>query len=510
MELIKNKVAQYMLISDGAYVQEEMLETIVPDVNPDVLRIVWASSDVCVKEKLLQTGKLRASGEVRSRIFYTAEGDATVWQVEGVTPFACAFDVEEAMADDTLFAICDTVSAQATLVNPRKLSVKTRFSMQTKIYRAQEIEFIEGVECDDADGVNTLVEQTSPLVLVGIHERKIAMNEELRLSGPDVSAADRLYRTEVSFVTEDQRVLTNKIMLRGTATVKALTISEKGGYLGQHVYNLPFSQIVECDNTDPGDDVAVTYALMQKDIRMTTGADGAPMLECSLAATAQALVNRRVNVNVMTDLYSTAYDSTYEACEVSARLTDKVNTVTAAFCEVAEPDYPAVKICDYSIAFEYRKPGQGDRNVLGWVCFQVIYETTTGGLCCMAKRIEVEGQIDCAYSRGTIVHLACQDVDVVCTDESTICMKGKAVFTVTCPECQTYKQVKGCKLNRQSCKSRPKCGTLILRSYDKQESIWQIAKSYGTTTTDIMTANKIADESELSDGRLILIPFGRQ
>ena len=49
MELLKNKVNQYTLVSDGVYGQEETLETIVPDVNPDVLRIICASSSACSK-----------------------------------------------------------------------------------------------------------------------------------------------------------------------------------------------------------------------------------------------------------------------------------------------------------------------------------------------------------------------------------------------------------------------------------------------------------------------------
>lgn len=508
MELLKNKVAQYTLVSDGAYGQEETLETIVPDVNPDVLRIICASSELCMKEKSIQTGKIRANGEIRSRIFYTAEGDSTIWQVEGVTPFTCTVDLPEAGADDTLIASCGVVGAQASMVNPRKLSVKTRYCIYAQIYRQEAAEFIEGVDCKPEDGMNTRVETVQPLALVGLPERRLVINEEIRLSGGAL-ATDRLYRSEVSWAIEEQKVLTNKIMLRGSACVKAVTIAEKDGALSQHVYNLPFAQIIESDNTDVDDEVRVECRMMQKEIRLVAGADGAPVLQCSITASAQAFVSRRTQVRILTDLYSTAYESELETAEIVTRVNDGRQSVTALFSETAQTDYPAVRVQDVSVCCECRRPTPGDTSAAGWLCFQVLYETTTGGLCCLSRKIEVEAQLDSPFPRGACLQLECVEPQVTCTEDGGLCLTGKGVFVCTCPECKTYRQIKSCRLNRQSCKSRPRRGTLILRSYDGKDTIWQIAKKYNTTSGDILAANKITGESELTAGRLIIIPFSR-
>ena len=509
MELLKNKVNQYTLVSDGVYGQEETLETIVPDVNPDVLRIICASSDICVKEKSLQTGKVRATGEVRSHIFYTAEGDSTIWQVEGVTPFSCTADVPEAGPDDTLIAFCEVVNAQASLVNPRKLSVRTRYCLHAQVYRQDTVEFVEGVECAAEDGVNTLVQTVQPLTLVGLHERRLAINEEIRITGGNVLPTDRLYRSEVTWVTEDQKVLTNKIMLRGSACVRAVILSEKDGSLSQHVYNLPFAQIIESDNTDAGDEVTVSYLLIQKEIRLTAGADGAAVLQCSLAASAQTFVSRRVSVNVLTDLYSTAHNCELETAEVVARTGDERQNMTALISETVQADYPAVRVVDVAAACECRRPTPGDTSAVGWVCFQVMYETTTGGLCCLNRKIEAEVQLDKTFAKGTRLHMECNDPQATVVDEGSLCLTGKAVFTCVSPVEQNCRQVKGCRINKQSCKTRPRRGTLILRSYDGHDTIWQIAKKYNTTSADILAANKITGESELDAGRLIIIPFSR-
>ncbi len=509
MELLKNKVAQYTLVSDGAYGQEETLETIVPDVNPDVLRIICTSSEICMKEKSLQMGKLRVSGEIRSRIFYSAEGDTTVWQVEGVTPFACTVDIEEALPDDTLVASCTVITAQASMLNPRKLAVKTHYSIQAQVFRQSTIELVEGVECKTDDGISTLIESTESMMLTGIPERRVVINEEIRLSGGSVSATDRLYRTELTWTTEDKKVLTNKIMLRGSVSIKAVTISEKDGFLAQNMYNLPFAQIIEADNTDPSDEVAVIYNVMQNECRLASGADGAPVLQCSIVASAQAFVSRKIPLRIMTDLYSTAYESDFDTEEVAANAGDERLSVFAPIGESLQADYPAVRIHDYAVRCECRRPSPGAPSAVGWRCFQIIYETTTGSLCCVNRRIEAEAQLERPYTCGSRLRLECAEPQVTCDEDGAISVSGKGVFVCKCPNTKVYRQVSTLRVNHQACKARPKRGTLILRAYDGKESIWQIAKRYNTTSPDIMAANKITGEGDLAEGRLIIIPYSR-
>ena len=54
-----------------------------------------------------------------------------------------------------------------------------------------------------------------------------------------------------------------------------------------------------------------------------------------------------------------------------------------------------------------------------------------------------------------------------------------------------------------------KKGNLILKVLNSDESIWDIAKYYGTTEAAVLAANNAADESELECGRFIMIPAVR-
>ena len=50
--------------------------------------------------------------------------------------------------------------------------------------------------------------------------------------------------------------------------------------------------------------------------------------------------------------------------------------------------------------------------------------------------------------------------------------------------------------------------SLVLRMLEEGERLWDVAKTYGTTVADIISANKLNDESDAA-GRLLLIPRRR-
>ena len=48
--------------------------------------------------------------------------------------------------------------------------------------------------------------------------------------------------------------------------------------------------------------------------------------------------------------------------------------------------------------------------------------------------------------------------------------------------------------------------SLVLRKFDKGTKLWDIAKMYRTTGADILAANQLTSEGEISSDKLLLIP----
>ena len=55
-----------------------------------------------------------------------------------------------------------------------------------------------------------------------------------------------------------------------------------------------------------------------------------------------------------------------------------------------------------------------------------------------------------------------------------------------------------------------KAPSIVLRSLQLHESLWEVAKRYSSTEEEIRRANELEEEAELPAGRLLLIPRCRK
>ena len=65
LELDRTQRSGYEAVLDTTVCREETLESIVPDACPDILRICDTEGVVCLRDKVLQDGRVELSGSVR-------------------------------------------------------------------------------------------------------------------------------------------------------------------------------------------------------------------------------------------------------------------------------------------------------------------------------------------------------------------------------------------------------------------------------------------------------------
>ena len=70
LELDRTQRSGYEAVLDTTVCREETLESIVPDACPDILRICDTEGVVCLRDKVLQDGRVELSGSVRAALLY--------------------------------------------------------------------------------------------------------------------------------------------------------------------------------------------------------------------------------------------------------------------------------------------------------------------------------------------------------------------------------------------------------------------------------------------------------
>ena len=138
--------------------QEETLESIVPDACPDVLRICETEGIVCLRDKVVQEGRLTLSGSVRASLLYLPDGGEGLRRMEVELPFTCPVEHPGLTPEWKVVAVPRIQGADARLLNPRKVLVRVSLAVWLQACAPVEEELCGGIQAPEEAGIQQLVE----------------------------------------------------------------------------------------------------------------------------------------------------------------------------------------------------------------------------------------------------------------------------------------------------------------------------------------------------------------
>ena len=147
-----------------------------------------------------------------------------------------------------------------------------------------------------------------------VAEKDLTFSETMSLSLGREGAAELLHCRANGIVTET-KAIGNKLIFKGVFLVSALyrTI---GGQLASASAELPFSQIMETDSTEENTQVSMRLRITGTDIQIDGSDDEGRQLSVTVYYHTMAFLRETREVTLLTDLYSTAYETRYEPSQL--------------------------------------------------------------------------------------------------------------------------------------------------------------------------------------------------
>jgi len=222
-------------------------DIIVPDVKPDVLKVLRVSSQVAITEKTVQTQKVLLRGVVHLDILYIPDGNVmgNVKSISTTQDFSHTVDITEAKPGMSLVAEAECEPPEYVLVNSRKLSVRSKIGMNIKLTDQCPVDIPTSVEQDDA--IRTRCEHLKICNTTCDAERDFSVRERLDVpSGkPDLG---EILKLSVNPVSEELRLLDNKAIIKGSLCISTLYCSaDEESSLQYMEHTIPFTEILEID-----------------------------------------------------------------------------------------------------------------------------------------------------------------------------------------------------------------------------------------------------------------------
>ena len=479
-------------------------DIIIPDIKPDILNAINTNGTVCIYKKEVLDGKIKIDGCINSTIMYLADNEeSSVRGVSSNIDFSKSIEIEKAKTGMQLECEVVLKSMECKVLNGRKVSIKSILEVNAKVSFNEEIEFIENItNINDIQKLNKRFNMNS---LLGVGQTKAFAKDTIAIDGIDNLA--EILKVNAEIVNKETKISYNKILIKADVAVKIMYITEDNR-INCVKCKIPVIGFVDIQNVSENNMCDVKYDLKNLIIKPNNVEEHSIYIEAEVEM--ECKVYESKEVNLIEDLYSPSVELEPDCKQIKTmqdkrRLKDICNIRQKEVIEELKNE----KIYDADVKVNIQNENvMNDRIIFeGEIEVNFIFSSTkTGGI--DSKRIvlpfnhnmDAEGIIkDCKLN--TVVEIALQDF-VIMPDES-IDIKIDLNFLLDIFKNVDINLINNIEIQENN---NQEFHSIIIYYVKPGDTIWQIAKRFKSTVTDISKMNEIDDENTINVGMQLFIP----
>lgn len=515
MELIKKNIHMNKLKCKSSLQLTLDDDFNVPDIKPDIDRIITQQGALKINEIKAINGKLLIKGELGFNVLYFSGEDARpIHNISGEIPFDEIINMELSCADDDPIVKWELEDLSTGLINSRKLSVKSIVSLNVAIEELYDEEtgvMVEGPE--DVQYISKSIEITD----ISVDKKDtFRIKDEIILptnKGNVISVlfdAIRLNNMEV-------RLLEDKFTIKGDMPVFILYSSEnEESPIEYYETEISFGGTVDCNGCNENMIEDITFRILNKNQEIKPDVDGEErVIDLEVILEMIIKVYEVQEPEILCDVYSPCKEitpiireATYENLVIKNnskyRIADRIR--------VPENQPKILQIChsDGVIRIDDIVPSGTDLQVEGIIDMNMLYISeddlrplsSLRGAIPFTQVIEVKGmKPDSSYEiRPSIDQLSVMMLDGDEIEVKAVMSLNTIVFDKITEPIITDLEV--AELDLEKLQAMPGIVGYIVK---KDDSLWNIAKKYYTSVDTIMEINDMESDSIREGDKLIIM-----
>lgn len=515
MDLNMRTIRYFETVLEGNTVKEETADIIVPDMYPDISRIVDASGLAVIKEKSAREDRAEVFGVVRANVLYVPEGEQGLKKMDVSLPFSHVFESRSITSDSRILAKATLQSAEARTINPRKVQVTVAVLLEGVIYEGTDWGICEDLEDTGAYSAQVLKSTGHAYMPIAVKDKTFTTVDEVEVAGSRPPIVDIL-KTDVRLLVQEVKAIGNKLVFKGAALLRALYLGPPASHPGDQIHLLeqevPFSQIIEMEGLEEDCDCAVDVQLSALDLDLRTGLSGeSRILGVSIQMDAQAVCSASRRLDAVVDVYSTSYDilpefRSYQVTKLLERSTRRQNVRES--CETGQPVSTVVDaqvvLSPVSLQQEENRIEQATEATV-----KVVFLGDDQQFYALTRHIPVSLSTETVGMPQCIAHASLGGEVLATGTHDGIEVRFVVDFDLTQTQVDQFNAVSAVNVDTQTPKDQTGRPSVVLRRCMEGESLWNIAKKYNTTRSEIMQANHMQEDDALVKDRMLLIPRKR-
>ncbi len=226
---------------------------------------------------------------------------------------------------------------------------------------------------------------------------------------------------------------------------------------------------------------------------------------------ATALVRQTQEVSILSDLYSTAYDLTYDAAPLELTSLREQLARRQSVREVLEIGVVADSILALSVTCgPVAVSREGESTVLRTGADLRALYLDEGGAPLVAERcVDVTCPLELPEDCHVTARASCPEEVQGSLGDRGIEVRFPVEFQAEATAQVKKVCITAAKVNTDAPKELSGTPSLVLRCLGRQETAWDLAKRHNTTIAAILSANQLESEADIAGDQLLLIPRKR-
>ncbi len=510
MEIIKKNIIINRPIKCGNTQIGVDGDIIVPDIKPDILKILQVDGKATVTQTELSEGRLNVSGIINVNILYVPDrDDEKIKCIETSFDFSTRIDKDCIMPDMKASVEAEVEKIDFQVLNSRKLRIKTTVGIAYKISEQAPLEIATGLDDENSEVCITPIEIMS---LVDLKSSDFSVRESFELP-PGHYSIDELLKTDIKICDTDYKIVTGRAVVKGIINLNCLYLDTES-CIKSCDFEAPFTEIFDVSDAD--EDTVCDISFCVKDIICTpeTDSDGdMKILALDTIIGIEIEATKKINANLLIDCFCPGKETviTKNSAELEKIISSGFYQTTLR--EIVSPEFSAPNLKGIYNVFatpliEKSEVLDNSVSVSGNISCFVLYiaDSEETPVYSLKKNIPFSFMVDTPGSKSG---MDCSlDAKILHTSYN-LNPSGEAeircILSISSKVSVNNKLELIDDLEVSPLTTAHKKG-IVLYFLQKNDTLWDIAKKYYVSQNDILSVNNLEDATLLCEGMTLLIP----
>ena len=478
-------------------------DMIVPDSKPDVLNTICTSGVVCVYKKEVLDEKIRIDGNINTYIMYLADDSEN--KIRGINTsldFSESIQIPNCQEGMNCKLDVKLKSIESKVINGRKLGIKATLDVNIKIYSNEDVEIVNTIQ--NAEEIQMLKEDLKVNSLVGMGETKIYAKDTIAIDNVDNLA--EILKSNVCICDKDIKISYNKILTKAEAEVKIMYLTEDNR-INTVTAKIPVVGFIDIQNVSEQNICDVQYEIKNIIIKPNASEEHSIYIEIEVGVI--AVVYEEKQINLIQDLYSPCENLEFNKKKITTITDKKSNKEMKQIREKVNLEGIENKnIIDVDVNPIIEQENKLNSRIIYEGRLEVKFILSNNDLEVDTK----EAQIPFEYAIENVEsgENMNTNMDIEIANQDFIIQDG-GVITSNIDMMMNMDSYRDTNLNimdeiQTNGERAAEDYSLIMYIVKRDDTLWKIAKKFGSAIDDIVRANGIEDENKIYPGQKLYIP----